>query len=423
MTAEFEAPRAQPAPKRDLLGEFRKGWPIVLGASFSVGSGAAILPTYSLSILSSPMGAEMGWSRAEIGMAASFLAGGFALFSPLLGRMVDRYSIRLVAVPSMILYALALAGIALADGGVWQLYLAYAAIAVLGGGTTVVCYSRPVARAFHAQRGLALGLTMAGASVVAVVLPFVLGAVSLHYGWRAAWALLSIWAVLPLPVVLLVFKAGLAPAPGEEPRPDVAMAPPRRGAAYARLPKFWLLALATGLMAIPMGGILPHLVPMLTDSGLSRESALHGASILSFGSLCGRLFIGPLLDRLHPPVVAATVLALSAVGCVILAADPVQSTAFLALFLIGLSIGAEGEMIGFFTAYYFGIKAYSEILGWLFSCLSIGLVLGPLVAGAMLATLGSVTIMLYQFAVFFAAAAAIQRLLGATSLPVESRSS
>lgn len=364
----------------------------MLASAFALGSGAQALPSYSLSLFAGPIQAELGWSRSNIGLAATFLWAGFLITAPIAGRLADRFSVRRIAIPSIILFSMTFIAMSRIRGSVWCLYLGYGTLAALGAGTTSVCYSRIVTLWFKRNRGFALGVMMAGASVAAMLIPIVVDGVIRHFGWRNAWIALGLWSLSAAPIVWIFL---LEPADAEvRPSGSIAMPDDRSSDGFSlheamRTRRFWFLAVSNFCWAIPIGVLLSHLVPLLTDSGLSRAQAVQAASTLGIAGLIGRLGIGFLIDRLFAPVVAATVLVAAAFGCVLLSKVP--SAAVVGVCLMGLYIGSEGDLMAFFTSRYFGRRAFSEILGWLFSSMAIGVVIGPLLAGALYEKLSGYT--------------------------------
>src|SRR5207302_2591531 len=54
------------------------------------------------------------------------------------------------------------------------------------------------------------------------------------------------------------------------------------------------------------------------------------------------------------------------------------AAAFLGASLVGLGMGAEGELIAYLTSRYFGLRSFGEIYGYLFSALTLSGALGSL---------------------------------------------
>jgi nitrate/nitrite transporter NarK len=74
-------------------------------------------------------------------------------------------------------------------------------------------------------------------------------------------------------------------------------------------------------------------------------------SIYATGTIIGRIICGLALDKFPTHLVAAISLSLPAIGYAVLASDLDGISAIgAAMLLIGLSVGAEGELISFMVA-------------------------------------------------------------------------
>ncbi len=364
-------------------GEFRRGWPVLLVSVLAVGCGPATMPLFGLSVFAASLQAEFGWTRSQIGLASSFIAAGLVLSLPVAGKLADRFTSRNVASVSLLLMNVLLASLCMLHGSVMYLYLAYFAMAVLGGGATMVCYSRVVAFWFRKNRGLALGIMMTGVGIAGALAPIIVELAVNAVGWRGAWLILAGWGFVNVPLVWLFLveprKAGSAElAVG-------AVSGLNLGAAM-RSHQFWLIAAGGLCFAVAIGGLLAHLVPILLDSGLARGQAVKAAALVGIGTIAGRLSCGFLVDRFPPPTVGVILLLMGGAGFLLLAFFPVATS--LGIFLIGLCIGTEGDLQAVFTARYFGLRAMAEIFGWLYSISSVGLMLGPMVIGVLLSYSG-----------------------------------
>jgi len=63
--------------------------------------------------------------------------------------------------------------------------------------------------------------------------------------------------------------------------------------------------------------------------------------------------------------------------------------ALIAAIALGFAIGAEVDLIGYFTARYFGLKNYGVIYGFQYSVFSLGAGISPLLAGYIWDTQGN----------------------------------
>ena len=97
-------------------------------------------------------------------------------------------------------------------------------------------------------------------------------------------------------------------------------------------------------------------------------------------------------------VCTAGVLALALFGSV--AALP-------AAFVIGFSVGAEVDLIGYLVAKYFGIHAYGQIYGRQYSTFLIATGLSPVILGAIRDATGTYTVSLFTAAAFMTVSAVL----------------
>src|SRR3982074_1522956 len=91
---------------------FGNRWWIVFGATLSmlVAQGPVIL--YTLGLLIKPLNQEFGWDRASISAAGGIAAIASAITIPFVGSMMDRWGVRSVLLPVVVLCAASVALIA-----------------------------------------------------------------------------------------------------------------------------------------------------------------------------------------------------------------------------------------------------------------------------------------------------------------------
>jgi len=121
------------------------------------------------------------------------------------------------------------------------------------------------------------------------------------------------------------------------------------------------------------------------------------AAFLGLSVMAGRLLTGFLIDRFFAPYILAIVFTFVASGCLALGLGGIQY-AYWGAIALGLAIGAEVDLIGYFTAKYFGLKNYGSIYGALYSIFSLGGILSPVIAGFIWDKTGN-----YNLALFIAA--------------------
>jgi len=163
-----------------------------------------------------------------------------------------------------------------------------------------------------------------------------------------------------------------------------------------------------------------HVVPMLTDRGLSPAAAANAIAVLGVGSLLGRLSTGFALDRLSIALVGGTLFSLQGLGMLALWSGAGGAIPYIAVFFVGLAVGAETDIIPFVTRRKFGVRQFGRIFGLIYGMFSIGPVLGPLLMGSAFDAFGSYSFILLVFAASSLAAAMF--IVGAGRMKVEAAS-
>lgn len=353
--------------------EFRRGWPPLLAATLGNAAGVSTVPFYSLGSFIAPLQTEFGWSRGDVSSAFLYTTTVLVVISPILGMLIDRFGVRILALVSIPLLSGVLVALSFIDGSVVLFHGLYGLAALVGGGTTPINYTRVVNDTFDKARGLALGISLAAVAMTAIGLPLLLAGINQSYSWRTGYLALAILALLPLPFVLL----GIGK---HEPKRSVRTQDDAVVESGIRSPTFWIIGISFGLIAIAVSALVVHMVPLLRDAGMSPMAAASTASIIGFGVLGGRLVTGYLIDRIFAPYVAAPLFLSTAAGSLLLLYGG-PSTAFVAAGLIGLSLGAEVDLIAYMTARYFGMARYGFNYAIIYVQFVLGAAVGPALAG------------------------------------------
>jgi MFS family permease len=354
--------------------ELSTGWPVLLAATLGCGAGLSSLPFYSLGTFIAPLQQEFGWARGEISASFLYLTLTLALTAPALGWLLDRIGPRKIAMVAIPCFAAVLFAMSRFDGPLVAFHSLFAIAALVGGGTCPILYTRAVNARFHKMRGLALGITLAGMGIAAIVLPPLLSVIIAEHGWRTGYLLLACLALVPWLFVITAFRNTAVEA---RPKPAQRRAV-LTGALTSRI--FWTIALGFAAIAIAVSALVVHMVPLLRDAGMPPLQAATVASFTGFGVLLGRLVIGWLIDRFFAPRVAAIVFTLTAIGCLLLVYGGPLAAPF-AAFLIGFSLGAEVDLISYLTARYFGMSSYGVLYALIYACFIVGASIGPVLAG------------------------------------------
>ena len=116
---------------------------------------------------------------------------------------------------------------------------------------------------------------------------------------------------------------------------------------------------------------------MLTDRGISPQTAAYCQTALGIGLIFGRVLSGYLMDRFFAPYVAAAFTLLFVVGVSILAVGAGGFMIFIAAACVGLSLGSEISETAYLVSRYFGPRAYGMIYGFMFAAFQLGSAMGP----------------------------------------------
>jgi MFS family permease len=158
------------------------------------------------------------------------------------------------------------------------------------------------------------------------------------------------------------------------------------------------MALAFGLAGFAVTGPMLHLVAMLSDRGMSPATAAAASSTVGLALLGGRVMAGHLMDRFFAPFVAVGFVLGSAIGLLALASGASGPLAFAAAVLIGLTAGAEIDVIAFLCSRYFGLRSFGEIYGWQYATYSAAAGTAPIATAIGFDLSGSYQGVLYAFA-------------------------
>jgi MFS family permease len=397
------------------------GWVIVLTSGIGLLFGYAPVFVYSFSVFIKSLAQDFHASRTSISFAFTLANIMQSVGAPLIGRIVDRFGARKVIVPTTVIFGLTVISFKYSSTSLWQLYAFFILIGFIGTGTAPVPYGIVVSRWFDKRRGLALGLMMMGLSTGAILMPPIAQRMITLFGWRTAYAVVGfVVLAISVPIVGIFLKdspekIGLQPdgLPQLNTNPDERTE--RQGVSWpvARTQSaFWFLATAFFLVGASVHACVIHLVPMLTDHGISVERAAFASSLLGVALLIGRVFTGFFLDRFFGPYVAMLLFSGVAVGIFLLSTGTGGSLALLAAFLVGLGMGAEADIIAYLTSRYFGLRSFGEIYGYLFATFTLAGALGPVLMGVGFDHLGSYRAPLLFFLVATLVATALLTRLG-----------
>jgi MFS family permease len=385
---------------------FFYGWWLVLVAGVGLFMGYVPIIGFTFSVFFKSLAQEFKWSRGEISLAFSISLLALSIALPIAGRLVDRLGARRIIIPAVLFFGLGLSSFYFLTSNLWYFYAVYLFLGVVGSGISPVPYYHVISRWFDRRRGLALGLSMTGAGLSAFIMPSLSYFLISKIGWRLAYVAIASGVVIVTLLVVAPFlketpeEVGLKPD-GEDaseggPTPHKPSFGLSTGEAL-RSGTFWVMSSSFFLVSLSLSGCLIHMVPLLTDRNLSAQKAALAVSVLGGANLLGRLVTGYLLDHFKASYIALYLFSGSALGILFLWMGMAGNWAFLAALLIGLGMGAEGDIMAYLIGRYYGLRAYGEIYGYVLSIYTVGAMIGPIVMGAAFDRTGSYSLILFIF--------------------------
>ena len=343
----------------------------MLGLSCGI---ATIGLPYSIGIMSGQLRAEFGWTHAQLGGIQPVVAVAVVIAAWLVGTLIDRIGARRVILGSMPVYALGFVALGNLTNSLLSFQLIYFLLALAGGGTLAVTFTKLLAGRFDRERGLALGLALCGSGVSSFVYAPLLAGIVERYGWRVGYySIAAAVFLLAMPAAWVWLHDVPTTAARGERLPGMAIYGRTLRYALVSWP-FWALFLAVFLFSGAVTGMLNNFQPILQERGYDLQSAARIAGTFGIAIVVGRISIGAMIDRMFAPVVGGCVFALSAVAVFVLAQQ--GHATLLTIILIaaaGLAAGAEVDLMAYLVSRYYGLRDFGKIYAGIY----IGFAAGP----------------------------------------------
>ena len=331
---------------------------------------------YTASLFGAHLVEEFGWDRADFAKITIFALILLPLF-PLLGRLTDVKGVRFVAALGVIGMPLTMVAFANMTGDLNQFFVISLLQLMCGACLTSTVFNRVVAERFTLARGIAFAIIMSGPPLTGGIAAWALGPMIGEYGWRGGYLFLGA-------VILLFGLLALILLPAKTPFKAMPSTAKRDYGLILRSPVFWLASLGMLLCNIPQALGSNQLMLMLQENGVPLTASIY-VSLYPFGVFVGRFLTGAALDRFPAHIVGAIGLALPAIGFAILA-SPYDGAIMLglAVLLMGLAQGAEGDVAAYAVARHFPLAIFATVMGPVNAATAVGASLGGLVLVPML---------------------------------------
>ncbi|MDB5583546.1 MAG: hypothetical protein JWR80_8722 [Bradyrhizobium sp.] len=356
--ATVQAPTMEKADSlRPMPGEPRSlglypGWTNVI-ASVVVSMLVVGATSYSFGLFVKPVSENLGIGRASIALGLILFHLGSALFSPFVGRIVDRNPARLVTLVSGALAGGGLIVVGLSSSLLLMAFciLLPVALGTVGATTAVMVL---VSRWFTRLRGRALSISALGTSFGGLVTFPVVAMLIGRFGWRSALIItgVGIWSVLWLLALML------REAPVKSGIPAIAVEAQARDWTFLALVRerdFWLIALSLALMLGVDQALLGTITPWAQDRAYSLTAVTLLTTVMVASAIVGKLVIAWLADRTDLRLLIGVTGLCGTLLCTTLLLNPSYGVLIGVLSLTGLAIGGTYPLSNAIVAQRFGV--------------------------------------------------------------------
>lgn len=330
-----------------------------------------------------PVSDSLGVGVGLFGLYMSVMYVAATLFLPIAGKMLERYSARLLFAGSSALMGLVFLAFSVMSA-VWQFYVAALFLGISVAFQLYLSFPTLVNRWFRVKVGLMMGICTAASGVGGMLFSPLIAWLITDFGWRWAYAacgLLVLGVVSPLLAIFLrsfPSDKGLQPYGADKAASaDAKSAADTDGIPYAkavRMPVFYaVLVFSFFMMAVStLNLFIPNYFVSLS---YTLEQASYAAAAVMAGVTADKLLLGHINDRNTMAGVLLSTLG-GALGLILLL---VESTLWLGLagcLLFGLAYSGVTVQTAMLTRRVFGSLNYARI----YSMVSIALAAGGALA-------------------------------------------
>ncbi len=342
-----------------------------------------------------PLLVDFEWSRATLSGAQSLAMLVSGILGILIGRLSDRLGPRMVM--SVAAFFLGL-GLLLMSGlnHVWQLFFFYSVIFGIGLSAVDIIPLSTTARWFIRRRGIMTGIVKVGTGAGQLIIPLVASLLIAGYGWRISYVIIGAAAMIMLIFIGQLLRRdpaqmGLLPDGNKELQTQSSRLTETdfyiREA--LRTWQFWTICFTFLATMFGLLMIMVHIVPHVTDIGISSTTAAGILSAIGGISMVGRFVTGVAIDRIgnRLSMIICLILLILALLWLQLAGELWMFYLFAVVY--GFGHGGLFTVISPIVAEYFGIRSHGVLFGIVFCSAMVGGAIGPVIAGHIFDTTGS----------------------------------
>ena len=353
---------------------------------------------------------HFGWSRAQLTGAFSLAQLEGSIFGPFLGYLIDRFGPRRMVFTGIVIMGFGFVLFSLTNN-LLTFYVSYGLIMLGTAAGSWLPLMTVVNRWFIRKRGLAMAVAAEGSPLGGLLLlPLLAWSVTPgHLGWSttALWiGILFLALAFPISRLIRERPEDYQERPDGDPSPKASNIRVELSQITPKVPgigdqpdftanqalhtnAFWLITFGHAFSSLLFATMTVHLVPMLTDRGLSLQSSANVFSVMMGVAAVFQLIGGYVGDRIETRIALAIFGFVQAVGFTIAVFAQSMPTAILFAVLFGAGFGGRNPLTVAIRAEYFGPTAFATITGISSAPMYLFMLAAPLFAAFMFDSQGS----------------------------------
>ncbi|GFO67780.1 MFS transporter [Geomonas limicola] len=285
------------------------GYVIVLCMALIMGVNVGLVMS-SAGIFYQPVSRDLGVSVGKLGLYMSFNFLSSSLMLSIAGRLMDKYSARMLLTLSSAVLGFTVGAMGLCNA-VWQFYIAGSVIGITLSFLLYLSFPTMINRWFKSRVGFFIGICSAASGIGGILFNPMGGYLITHYGWRSTYMLFGgVILLLVTPLIGLLLRnypedIGLQPHGANMQHVAVSGS----GVEYSnaiRMPVFYGLIVFAFLM-ISISTLNLFIPKYVTSLNYTLEQASFAASAVMAGVTIGKVVLGMINDKNSLLGVAATV--------------------------------------------------------------------------------------------------------------------
>jgi MFS family permease len=344
----------------------------------------------STGALLEPLEDEFGWSRATTSGAVSVNLVLYGLTAPFAAALMERFGVRRVVAAALALVSLG-SGLTLVMQRSWQLWFLWGVPVGMGTGAMALVFGAIVAnRWFVRHRGVVTGLFSAASSTGQLIFLPLIAHLAHGPGWRWAAGVVAVFALLLVPVVLLVLRdrpsdvdevpygapADYVEPPFDRDGPGAATVALTTLREVSRSWPFWALFLTFWICGWSTNGLIgTHFIPAAHDHGMPETTSAGLLALIGVFDIIGTIASGWLTDKVDSRYLLFGyyfLRGLSLLVVPVLLGPHVQPSLFLFIVFYGLDWVATVPPTVALCRAHFGLEKSGVVFGWVFASHMVG---------------------------------------------------